>query len=447
MSRFELKMPKLGESVQEATITKWLVKVNDKVNEDDNLLEIATDKVDSEIPSPVDGTLKEILFPVNSVVPVGAVIAIIETGEADGDIEKKTTTNAPPVVLKQEPAQSTTENKSVEVSFNQLNKLQNRFFSPLVKNIAKESGISADELSSIKGSGQDGRVTKNDILSYIDTRKIGQDPATKVEIRKEEPKLVLPNQQSSLPLVEKPLVPAVFTPGDEIIEMDRMRKLIAQYMVNSKRVSPHVTGMVEADVTNMVLWRNKVKDEFEKREKTKLTFMPLFVEAIAKALRDFPLVNAQVDGEQIIVKKAINIGMAVALPSGNLIVPVIKNADRLNLSGLATEINRLADAARNNKLSPDDIKGGTFTITNFGTFRNVMGTPIINQPEVAILATGSIEKKPAVIETPTGDVIAIRHKQFLSLSYDHRVVDGMLGGMFLRRVADYLEQIELNRTI
>jgi 2-oxoglutarate dehydrogenase E2 component (dihydrolipoamide succinyltransferase) len=302
-------------------------------------------------------------------------------------------------------------------------------------------------LSSIKGSGQDGRVTKNDILSYIDTRKIGQDPATKVEIRKEEPKLVLPNQQSSLPLVEKPLVPAVFTPGDEIIEMDRMRKLIAQYMVNSKRVSPHVTGMVEADVTNMVLWRNKVKDEFEKREKTKLTFMPLFVEAIAKALRDFPLVNAQVDGEQIIVKKAINIGMAVALPSGNLIVPVIKNADRLNLSGLATEINRLADAARNNKLSPDDIKGGTFTITNFGTFRNVMGTPIINQPEVAILATGSIEKKPAVIETPTGDVIAIRHKQFLSLSYDHRVVDGMLGGMFLRRVADYLEQIELNRTI
>lgn len=446
MSRFELKMPKLGESVQEATITKWLVKVNDKVNEDDNLLEIATDKVDSEIPSPVDGILKEILFPVNSIVPVGAVIAIIETGENNGDIEDKSATNTQPEVAKHEPAQPTQESKSVEASINQLNKLQNRFFSPLVKNIAKESGISADELSSIKGSGQEGRVTKNDILSFIDKKQKGLEPATKAEIQKEEPKLVLPNQQTSLPLVEKPLVPAVFTPGDEIIEMDRMRKLIAQYMVNSKRVSPHVTGMVEADVTNMVLWRNRVKDEFEKREKTKLTYMPLFVEAIAKALRDFPMVNAQVDGDRIIVKKAINIGMAVALPSGNLIVPVIKNADRLNLAGLAAEINRLADAARNNKLSPDDIKGGTFTITNFGTFRNVMGTPIINQPEVAILATGSIEKKPAVIETPTGDVIAIRHKQFLSLSYDHRVVDGMLGGMFLRRVADYLEQIELNRT-
>jgi 2-oxoglutarate dehydrogenase E2 component (dihydrolipoamide succinyltransferase) len=289
-------------------------------------------------------------------------------------------------------------------------------------------------LTSISGSGREGRVSKNDILGYLQNRG-----SKKITNANEKSNL------SSAPISEKPLVAINILPGDEIIEMDRMRKLIAQYMVNSVRVSPHVTTMVEVDMTNVVLWRNRVKDSFEKREKTKLTFMPIFAEAVAKALRDYPMVNSQVDGERIVLKKAINVGLAVALPSGNLIVPVIKNTDKLNLSGLASEINRMAEAARNNKLTPDEISGGTFTITNFGSFKNVMGTPIINQPEVAILATGSIEKKPAVIETPTGDMIAIRHKMFLSLSYDHRVVDGMLGGMFLRKIADYLEAFDTKR--
>jgi len=434
MSKFALKMPKLGESVQEATITKWMVSVGDTVEEDDNLLEIATDKVDSEIPSPVDGKVLEILFPVNALVPVGEIIAIIET--SGGETEE---TSAPKTAKKEEPKlASVVESKTIAdiSSIDDINKNTGKFFSPLVKNIAKKENISANELSDIKGSGRDGRVNKNDVLDYLNTK------GSTSEKSKSSGSTA---SQSNAP--EKPLVSVSIGAQDEIIEMDRMRKIISQYMVNSKRVSPHVTTMVEADVTNIVLWRNKTKDEFEKREKTKLTYMPIFVESVAKALRDYPMVNVQVDGERIIVKHNVNIGLAVALPSGNLIVPVIKNTDKLNVAGLAGEINRLANTARTNKLSPDDITGGTFTITNFGSFKNVMGTPIINQPEVAILATGSIEKKPAVIETPTGDVIAIRHKMFLSLSYDHRVVDGMLGGMFLRKIADYLEEFDMNRSV
>jgi len=434
MSKFALKMPKLGESVQEATITKWMVSVGDTIEEDDNLLEIATDKVDSEIPSPVDGKVLEILFPVNALVPVGEVIAIIETDDG-GDAES----SAPKQDKKEEPVKDAviaSASKTDIGSIDDLNKTTGKFFSPLVKNIAKKENISANELSDIKGSGRDGRVNKNDVLGYLNSKDSSSE--------KSKPS---GSAVSQLSVPEKPLVSASIGAQDEIIEMDRMRKIISQYMVNSKRVSPHVTTMVEADVTNIVLWRNKTKDEFEKREKTKLTYMPIFVEAVAKALRDYPMVNVQVDGERIIVKHNVNIGLAVALPSGNLIVPVIKNTDKLNVAGLAGEINRLANAARTNKLSPDDISGGTFTITNFGSFKNVMGTPIINQPEVAILATGSIEKKPAVIETPTGDVIAIRHKMFLSLSYDHRVVDGMLGGMFLRKIADYLEEFDMNRSV
>jgi len=422
MSRFELKMPKLGESVQEATITKWMVAVGDTIEEDDNLLEIATDKVDSEIPSPVDGKIVEIFFAENALVPVGEVIALIETNEeADETVE---------------PSKETAGNKETKDKENESVKTEQ----PADGSIAKKENITADELTSIKGTGREGRVTKNDVLSYLDNRGSAKKPVVSTE------KPVTAGGAVSV-AAEKPLVSPSIAPGDEIIEMDRMRKIIAQYMVNSKRVSPHVTTMVEVDVTNVFLWRKRIKDEFEKREKTKLTFMPIFAEAVAKALRDFPMVNSQVDGERIILKQNVNVGIAVALPSGNLIVPVVKNADKLNLAGLGSEINRLAQAARNNKLNPDEITGGTFTITNFGSFQNVMGTPIINQPEVAILATGSIEKKPAVIESPTGDMIAIRHKMFLSLSYDHRVVDGMLGGMFLRKVADYLEQFDVNRTV
>jgi 2-oxoglutarate dehydrogenase E2 component (dihydrolipoamide succinyltransferase) len=440
MSRFELKMPKLGESVQEATITKWMVAVGDTIEEDDNLLEIATDKVDSEIPSPVDGKIVEILFAENALVPVGEVIALIETDEEAEETVEPSKDKADTKETKDKEKESVKTEQSADGSIDDISKSTGKFFSPLVKNIAKKENITADELTSIKGTGREGRVTKNDVLSYLDNRGSAKKPVVSAE----KPATAVGAVSVA---AEKPLVSPSIAPGDEIVEMDRMRKIIAQYMVNSKRVSPHVTTMVEVDVTNLFLWRKRIKDEFEKREKTKLTFMPIFAEAVAKALRDFPMVNSQVDGERIILKQNVNVGIAVALPSGNLIVPVVKNADKLNLAGLGSEINRLADAARNNKLNPDEITGGTFTITNFGSFQNVMGTPIINQPEVAILATGSIEKKPAVIETPTGDMIAIRHKMFLSLSYDHRVVDGMLGGMFLRKVADYLEQFDVNRTV
>jgi 2-oxoglutarate dehydrogenase E2 component (dihydrolipoamide succinyltransferase) len=445
MAQHELVMPKMGESVAEATIIKWVKNEGDKIKIDETVLEIATDKVDSEIPSSFEGVLVKKLFKEGDVVQVGTVIALISS-------DVNATTSAPQT---QAPAAASRESQVVsQVSDSRIKNQEsrhehqdfsqsNKFFSPLVKSIAKEEGISVQELEKIAGTGKDGRVTKTDILSYIPNR--GSQQATVVEERIEKP-VAKPsgngNGQSAV-VINKPAVSLMA--GDEIIEMDRMRKLIADHMVMSKHVSPHVTSFVEADVTNMVLWRDKIKSAFEKREGEKMTFTPLFVEAVAKAIKDFPMVNVSVDGTNIIKRKNINIGMAAALPSGNLIVPVIKNADEKNLVGLTKNVNDLANRARANKLAPDDIQGGTFTLTNVGGFGNVMGTPIINQPQVAILATGTIKKKPAVLETPQGDVIAIRHMMFLSLSYDHRVVDGSLGGSFLRRVADYMENFDSNR--
>lgn len=428
MSSFEIIMPKLGESVQEATITKMFVKLNDQVEEDDMLFEIATDKVDSEIPCPVDGKVIEIRFKENDVVPVGEVVAIIALGDAD-DVEA-------PVEASISTAVSETVSKvPVEsVSTSDIQSASGRFYSPLVKSIAKSENISVQELETIAGHGSEGRVQKQDVLDYLSSRNGTTVSASEVK-----------TVSAPTPVAEKPKVSMSIGAQDQIVEMDRMRRIIADHMVMSKQTSPHVTAMVEADVTDMVNWRNKVKDEFFKKEGTKITYMPIIIEAVSKALRDFPGVNASVDGYNVILRKNINVGVAVALPSGNLIVPVIKNSDQKNLIGLANDMNRLATAARNNKLSPDDIQGGTFTISNFGSFKNVMGTPIINQPQVAILAVGTIEKKPAVIETPAGDAIVVRQKMFLSLSYDHRVVDGALGGAFLRKIADYLEEIDSNR--
>lgn len=431
MSTFDILMPKMGESVEEATITKWFVKPGDTIEEDQLLLEIATDKVDSEIPSPVAGVVKELKYEVDAVVPVGEIVAVISLdGEGVGDATASAPAAETSEAPKKEEAAAPTESVA-EVDF----KKSDKFYSPLVKSIAKEENISLEELDQIAGTGKDGRVTKEDMLAYLKNR--GSQPAPQV---KSAPAAAPSRSDFKQPEVK-------VGEGDEIVEMDRIRKLIADSMVNSKQVSPHVTSIVEADVTNMFIWRNKNKEAFQKKYGENITFMPMFVQAAAKALRDFPGINASVSGTNIILKKNINIGMAVALPSGNLIVPVIKQADQKNIVGLTSDVNRLANLARNNKLSPDDIQGGTFTITNFGSFRNAIGTPIINQPEIAILATGTIEKKPAVIETPTGDVIAIRHKMFLSLSYDHRVVDGALGGFFLRKVADYLEEWDINTSI
>jgi 2-oxoglutarate dehydrogenase E2 component (dihydrolipoamide succinyltransferase) len=424
MSKYDVIMPKMGESITQATITKWFKKEGDAIEEDDVLLEIATDKVDSEIPSPVAGILTKVLFAEGDVVPVGTLIAQIsldgDNTQSASEIEAKTST----VISQNQPTIAETKQESA------------RFYSPLVKSIAKQERILFTELDSIPGTGENGRLRKDDLLKHIASTKNHTTPSA-----------VSQNKQPVQVSAPVSTPPQSISAGDEIVEMDRMRRLIADHMVHSKHTAPHVTGFVEADVTNLVLWRNKMKDEFAKREKINLTFMPFFLEAVTKALKDFPKINSSVDGYNQIIKKNINLGVAVALPSGNLIVPVIKNADNLNITGLSKELNRLAEAARSNKLSPDDIQGGTFTITNFGSFKNSFGTPIINQPQVAILATGSIEKKPAVLETPTGDVIAIRHKMFLSLSYDHRVVDGALGGAFLRRIADYLEQFDLNRAI
>lgn len=431
MAHFELKMPKLGESVEQATITKWFIKEGDVVEEDQPLLEIATDKVDSEIPSPVEGKVLKVLFSTNDLVAVGKVIAIIDTGgEAGSDTESASNTpdTAAPTVEQSAPSPETptgTDSKGT------------RFYSPLVKSIAKQEGISVSELESLKGTGADGRVRKDDVLGYLENK--GSAPVAAAT-----PAPAAIPEVASMP---KPKVSISVGAEDTIIEMDRMRKLIADHMVMSKHTSPHVTAMVEVDMQNVVDWRTKNKDKFEKRYGDKLTYMPIFMEAVAKALRDFPAINASVDEDKIIIRKNVNLGIAVALPSGNLIVPVVKNADQLNLAGLSVEMNRLAKNARENKLSLDEIQGGTFTITNFGSFKNVMGTPIINQPQVAILATGTIEKKPAVLETPYGDMIVARQKMFLSLSYDHRAVDGMLGGNFLRRIADYLEQFDSNRDI
>ncbi|HKM94861.1 MAG TPA: dihydrolipoamide acetyltransferase family protein [Prolixibacteraceae bacterium] len=437
MSEFKVLMPKMGESVQEATITKWFVKVGDKIEEDDLLFEIATEKVDSEIPSPVDGVLKKIFFEVDAVVPVGELVAIIQTDdddETDEIPESKTEASSDKVEI-------ITENTEVvEPEENSGDfKLSTRFYSPLVRSIAKTENITVNELESIEGSGANGRVQKNDLLTYIDSKSKGTLKQTDAK----------PGISKTVETA-KPAAPKVSVSigaEDQIFEMDRVRKLIAEHMVKSAQTAPHVTSVVEADVTNLVLWRNKVKDEFLSKYNQKLTFMPVFIEAVAAALREFPMVNASVDGDKYILRGKVNVGIAVAKPDGNLIVPVIRDADQKNLVGITSSLNDLANRARTNKLLPDEINGGTFSITNFGSFRNIIGTPIINQPQVGILATGNIEKKPAVMETPTGDAIVVRHKMYLSLSYDHRIVDGALGGAFLRRIADLLEEFDINRKI
>ncbi|QEM10824.1 dihydrolipoamide acetyltransferase family protein [Mucilaginibacter rubeus] len=520
MAKYQLLLPKMGESVAEATVIKWIKNPGDKVNADDAVMEIATDKVDSDVPSPVAGKLVEQLYKENDVVQVGAVIAIIETEEPE----------AAPAIVQPESApevKPTDESKIAESTYHEtvqfkeiektpepeLNEIQSeslagipgldqlgqksspapvfksegRFYSPLVRNIAAQEGISIDELDSISGTGSEGRLTKDDLLNYLQAKtstaaqngqpsaSVSTPPAEAVKVAEPvkeaqpvaekvntpvqdpqpvpqpvipaSPEPVKTEVTKTVPVEQKPAPATSITGTDEIIEMDRMRRLIADHMVMSKQTSPHVTSFVEADVTNLVLWREKVKNSFEKREGEKITFTPIFIEAVVKAIKDFPMINVSVNGTQIIKKAAINISMATALPSGNLIVPVIKKADELNLVGLTKAVNDLANRARIGKLQPDDVKDGTFTITNVGSFGNVMGTPIINQPQVAILAVGAIKKKPAVIETKEGDMIAIRHMMFLSLSYDHRVVDGALGGSFVRRVADYLEKWDSSREV
>ncbi|WP_313266778.1 dihydrolipoamide acetyltransferase family protein [Sphingobacterium sp.] len=449
MALYKLLLPKMGESVSEATITKWLKQPGDLIDEDDTLLEIATDKVDSEVPSPVKGILKEQRYTVDQTVQVGEVVAIIEIEGQDEEPVILQEENTVPVV--------TAPAELIDLTIPGVDQLPNtaaetasspyenalRFYSPLVKNIARHEGLSQDELDRIQGTGAEGRVTKEDILAYVAHRNSSSMSQKSVQADQastgtEAPKIT-PATSSH--------VHTVANGSDEIIEMDRMRRLIADHMVKSVQTSPHVCSFVEADVTNLVLWRNKVKDAYKKREGENITFTPLFIEAISKALKDFPLVNISIDGYNIIKKKNINIGMAAALPNGNLIVPVIKNADQLSLVGLSKSVNDLAQRSRANKLKPDDTQDGTFTFTNIGAFGNIMGTPIINQPQAAILAVGTITKKPAVIETEYGDMIGIRHMMYLSLSYDHRAIDGALGGTFLKRVADYLENWDSNRVI
>lgn len=458
MAQIEIRLPKMGESVTEATITNWLKNVGDTIEMDEPLVEVATDKVDNELPSEADGVLVKQLFQKDEVAQVGDVIAIISTDGDAAPVEE-----APVAQIKAETESVAVAESAVAEAVATVNGSSNgsvdkngpsgKFYSPLVRSIASKEGISMGELESINGSGQNGRVTKKDILAYIEAVRTA---APSVKEAASSPANAPTSASASAPLaaltgggflanIKEPVVTP--NPGDEIIEMDRMRKLIADHMVMSTHVSPHVTSYVEADVTAIVNWRNKNKDSFFKREGEKLTFTPIFMEAIVKAIKDFPMINVSVSGNQIIKRKNINLGMATALPSGNLIVPVIKDADSLNLTGLAKNVNELANNARNNKLSPEDIQGGTYTVTNVGTFGNVMGTPIINQPQVAILALGAIRKVPAVIETPEGDFIGIRHKMFLSHSYDHRVVDGALGGQFVRSVADYLEQFDESREI
>jgi 2-oxoglutarate dehydrogenase E2 component (dihydrolipoamide succinyltransferase) len=438
MAKFELKLPKMGESVAEATITNWLKKVGDHIAADEAVLEIATDKVDSEVPSEVSGTLTEILFKENDVVQVGQTIAYIQTegGVVVDAPAEETSAVSQNIQAIENSVASAKETVSAPVDFS----ASEKFFSPLVKNIAKEEGVSLAELESISGTGKDGRVTKDDILGYV--KEKSQNPNAKSQSAP-TPQPSTSNLQHA-PASAK-AAPVSVNGQDEIVEMDRMRKLISGYMVQSVQTSAHVQSFIEVDVTNIVKWRDKVKNAFEKREGEKLTFTPIFMEAVAKALKDFPGMNISVDGEYIIKKKNINLGMAAALPNGNLIVPVIKNADQLNLVGMAKAVNDLGNRAKAGKLKPDDTQGGTYTVTNVGTFGSVFGTPIINQPQVGILALGAIRKVPAVIETPEGDFIGIRQKMFLSHSYDHRVVDGALGGSFVKRVADYLEAFDVNR--
>lgn len=440
MATFEIKMPKLGESITEGTIISWSVKVGDTVEEDDVLFEVSTAKVSAEIPSPVEGKVKQLLFNEGDTVAVGTVVAILEIeGEGEDNGAQPETSEAT------QPKEQVTAPASEELSKN--SQEEDRWYSPVVLQLAKTAGVSQDELDHIPGTGYLGRLSKKDIQTYIDHKNKG----TEMPKPKQAPVSSMQQTATSTPTitVAPPTAPSMpmtaATPsaplaqGDEVREMDRVRKIIADHMVLSKKVSPHVTSVIEVDVTRLVNWRKKVKDQFFKQEGINLTYMPAITEATAKALKAYPLVNSSVDGYNIILKKPINIGIAVSLNDGNLIVPVIHDADKLNLSGLASQIDTLAAKARENKLAPDSIQGGTFTITNFGTFKSLFGTPIINQPQVAILAVGYIEKKPAVVETPEGNTIAIRHKMYLSLSYDHRIVDGALAGAFLRSIADELE--------
>lgn len=462
MAQIEVLLPKMGESVAEATIINWLKEEGDTVELEESIVEIATDKVDSEVPAPEEGVLVKKLFDKDDVVKVGEVIAIISTDGEAPESGNDSGSEAPATEEKasQETVEAYAEEAMAPVNNGASNGVEisktgadGQFFSPLVRSIAEKENVSMQELESIDGSGQGGRVTKKDILAYIKEGKPAQSaPATNGQSTtapaQEKPAPQTASKPSGQALggdVKAPIVTP--NPGDEIKEMDRMRKMIAEHMVMSKRVSPHVTSYVEADVTNIVNWRNKIKKPFLEREGEKMTFTPIFIEAIVKAIKDFPHINVSLNGQQIIQRKDINIGMAAALPSGNLIVPVIKKADQLNLTGLTKQVNDLANRARENKLTPEEIQGGTYTITNVGTFGNVMGTPIINQPQVAIMAVGAIRKIPAVIETPEGDFIGIRHKMFLSHSYDHRIVDGALGGMFVRKVADYLEAFDPDREI
>jgi 2-oxoglutarate dehydrogenase E2 component (dihydrolipoamide succinyltransferase) len=463
MAIVDLVMPKLGESIMEATVLKWHKQPGDTVKMDETVLDIATDKVDSEVPSTAEGVISEILFNVNDVVPIGTVIARIKTGAAETvtpsitPAQPKTEVHHPQVETVAEVV--STQHTSYKPAYTEISSSRpqtsngngaGRFYSPLVLNIAASEGVSMSELENISGTGNEGRVTKKDILQYVSDRKAGVRRQTS-DVKSQQ--AALQNQQHISVIQETP----GFTSHDsrlttyqgnvEIIEMDRMRKLIAEHMVRSKHTSPHVTSFTEADVTNLVQWRDKVKKDFEKREGTKITFTPLFIEAIVRCIKKFPLINCSLDGDKIIIKKDINVGMATALPSGNLIVPVIKNADQLNLVGLTKQVNALADSARNGKLKADDTSGGTFTLTNVGTFGSLMGTPIINQPQVAILAVGAIKKRPVVIETPAGDSIAIRHMMYLSMSYDHRIVDGSLGATFLTAVAKELENFNGSREI
>ncbi|MFK7953194.1 MAG: dihydrolipoamide acetyltransferase family protein [Ekhidna sp.] len=437
MATVEMVMPKMGESVMEGTVLAWLKNVGETIEEDESLLEVATDKVDTEIPATHAGVLKEILAQEGDVIEVGKPVAIIEIdGEISADAPAPAATPAQdPVGKAEEILETAISTASANGNGIPRTSESGKFYSPLVRSIAKEENVSTAELEAINGSGAEGRVTKNDILGYVKTKKSGGSvsvaPASKA---------------APVPTNHQPM-PVSIGGQDEVIEMDRMRKMIAERMVASKHISPHVTSFVEADVTKMAAWRNSVKGEFKKREGENLTFTPILIEAIVRAIKDFPLINVQVDGNNIVKKAAINIGMATALPTGNLIVPVIHNADQYNLIGLTKKVNDLARRARENKLKPDELQGGTYTVSNVGSFGNVMGTPIIMQPQVAIMALGAIQKKPSVIETPEGDMIGIRSKMFLSHSYDHRVVDGALGGMFVRKVADYLEAYDLDRTI
>lgn len=452
MAVVDLVMPKLGESIMEATVLKWHKQPGDPVKLDETVLEIATDKVDSEVPSTAEGVIDEILFNVNDVVPIGTVIARIRTGAAEpaGASPKP----QQPATVQQAPQQSAKPVVEQAVVHTQpavaVNGNAGRFYSPLVLTIAAGEGVSMSELEMIPGTGNEGRVTKKDILQYVEAKKAGK-PIEYIQPVTTQPKTtqaeVIRPQESKPAATSQPAQITTYSGNVEIIEMDRMRKAIAHHMTNSVQTSAHVTSFTEADVTNLVLWREKVKKEFEKREGEKLTFTPLFIEAVIRCIKKYPWLNSSVDGDKIILKKDINIGMAAALPSGNLIVPVIKNADQLNLVGLTKQVNTLANNARNAKLKPDDTQGGTFTLTNVGTFGSLMGTPIINQPQVAILAVGAIKKRPVVIETEQGDSIAIRHMMYLSMSYDHRIIDGALGSTFLNAVAKELEHFNPEREI